>query len=165
MEVIRKEYYQFEPKWEEQQQQAPKKQNKPKKSYRLEKVVIALSISGLLVLSLFLLLRYAAITEMRHQVHSLNNKLQQLEVQKEKIKIEMERVSKSRAIEYEALNRLEMKYPTAESTQYISINTTKVQLLTNELNNRMNGETEIRVSSDANLFARLFHKFTGLLNI
>lgn len=164
MEVVRKEYHHYQPEWE-QQQPTPKKKKKPQKSYRFEKAAVALSICGLLVLSLFLLLRYAAITELRHQVHSQNNTLQQLEEQKEKLKIELERVSKSRAIEEEALTKLEMKYPTPENTQYISINQTKVALLTNELNNRMKSQGEPQEQPKTNPLMRVFHKFTALLNI
>jgi cell division protein FtsL len=161
LEVIRKEYPQLQP--ERREKPTPKKKGMPQKSYRLEKAAVALSICGLLVLSLFLLLRYAAITELRHHVHAQNNTLEQMEMQREKLKIELERVSKSRAIEQEALERLKMQYPSPENTQYIVINQTKVDLLTNELNNRIKLEENLEQPRISPL-KRVVHKFTALLN-
>ena len=166
MEVVRKDYYQYQ-QAEEQQLQQPNKQvkKKAKKSYRLEKVIAGLSISVFLLLGIFLLLRYASITEAKHQVIKLTNQLEQVENQKDKLKIELEKLSKSNWIEMEAKNRLNMTYPNSNQTYYITINPTKVALLTNEMNKQLalhNVEFEGR---EAGVISKVFSKFVGLFKI
>lgn len=165
MEVARKDAFQYQPQWEVQQPEQKKKgKNKPQPSYRKEKVVAFLSIASLMALSLVLLLRYATIIQMRHEVHRQQSQIEELEKQVRKQKIELERVSKSRAIEEEALVRLEMQYPTPENTQYISIDQTKVQLLTEALEQRVNAYYAEEVPKTS-IFTKMVGKFTALLNI
>ncbi len=164
MEVVRKDYYQYQPAVEEMQQpNKPKK--KANKSYRLQKVMAALSISVFLLLSIFLLLRYAAITEAKHRVIQLTNQLEQIENQRDKLKIELERVSKSNWIEMEAQNRLSMIYPDSSQTYYISINPTKVALLTNEMNRQLSIEEASHETAGGNIVSKVLSKFVGLFKI
>ncbi len=164
MEVVRKDYYQYQPAVEQPQpQKKPKK--KAKKSYRLEKAMAALSISVFLLLSIFLLLRYAAITEAKHRVIQMTKQLEQIENQRDKLKIELERVSKTNWIEMEAQNRLSMIYPDASQTYYIDINPTKVALLTNEMNRQLSIEEGGHEAAEGSIISKVLNKFAGLLKI
>lgn len=165
MEVVRKDYYQYQTAVEQQKLQQPNKQKKQaKKSYRLEKVMAALSISVFLLLSIFLLLRYAAITEAKHRVIKLTTQLEQVEKQRDKLTIELEKVSKSNWIEVEAQNRLNMKYPSSSQTNYITINPTKVALLTNEMNKQLSLDSN-EITNEGSVINKMLNKFVGLFKI
>jgi len=165
LEVARKDYYQLhEP--EEQLQRQPKKQKKKEpKRYRFEKVMATVGIITILVLSLSLLLRYASITETRHQVHGLSKQLEQLESQREKLKVEMEKVSKSKTIEAAAKERLNMQYPSKEQVFYVAVDPTKVALMNNEINKKINNGEVIGANNNQSTLKKMFHKISGMFNI
>ncbi|ABR49036.1 hypothetical protein Amet_2886 [Alkaliphilus metalliredigens QYMF] len=130
MVVAQEEYKHLGQEEKQYQQQAPKTQKKPKpKSRKFEKIMIASCLGVILALSLLLLLRYVGITEARHRVHNLGNELEQLEVQKEHLRVEVERASKSKWIEQEAKERLNLQYPTSQQMNYIQIDVTQVALV------------------------------------
>ncbi|WP_026476367.1 septum formation initiator family protein [Alkaliphilus transvaalensis] len=165
MEVARKEYYQLQ---EQQQLNLDKKKQKkikPQKSYRLEKVMATLGIMTILAMSLPLLLRYTAITEVKHQIHRLDQQLDQMENQREKLKIEMERVSKSRAIEEAATERLGMNYPSQEDTFYVSIDQTTVAMMNQEINRRVNASGEEPMVGNTNPLSKMLNRIGNILNI
>ncbi|SCX88935.1 hypothetical protein [Alkaliphilus peptidifermentans] len=164
MEVVRKDYlpYLTEEKKQNNQKQRPQKQKK--NSYRFVKIATAFSISCLLMLGLLLVIRYAAITEMKHEIYNLSRQLDEIEDSREKLKVELEKVTKSRWIESEAVNRLGMMYPISENTYYFSVNSTKTALLTNDLNKNMNTEDTVKVDENG-FIQRTINKFAALLKI
>lgn len=130
MVVARKKYEYLQP----QEEQKVVIKQKTVKNYRFEKILLTFAIMLVFSLSLMLLTRFAAITEAKHQIHTLNNQLEQLKMQKERLKVEVERVSKSRWIEEEAIERLGMQYPLPEQVIYIHVPPTEVALLTSQIN-------------------------------
>ncbi|KAB3538596.1 hypothetical protein F8154_01505 [Alkaliphilus pronyensis] len=164
MEVVRKDYlpHVTEEKQHNHQIKRPKKQKKNK--FRLLKVATACSISCLLMLGLVVVVGYASTTELKHEILSLNKQLEEVEANRDKLKVELEKLSKSRWIEAEAEGRLGMVYPLPENTYYFSVNSTKVSLLTNELNNNMNDKESTGPDKDGFL-SRTISKFVALLNI
>ncbi|GAB6088371.1 hypothetical protein [Alkaliphilus crotonatoxidans] len=161
MEVIRKEYPQLQP--ERREKPTPKKKGMPQKKLPLGKSSCCFINLWAFGIELISPIKIRCHNGAKASVHAQNNTLEQMEMQREKLKIELERVSKSRAIEQEALERLKMQYPSPENTQYIVINQTKVDLLTNELNNRIKLEENLEQPRISPL-KRVVHKFTALLN-
>lgn len=124
-----------------------------------------LSIFVFLFLGIFLLLRYAAITEAKHQVIKLNNQLEQVVNQKEKLKLELEKATKSELIEMEAMSRLNMTYPKVDQTYYITVNPTKVALLTQEMNKQLALPQEgVSVPAEG-VMSKVINKFVELFRI
>ncbi|MBM7614594.1 cell division protein FtsL [Alkaliphilus hydrothermalis] len=165
MEVARKDYYQLQEPQEQLQRQPKKQKKKAPKSYRFEKVMATAGIVTILVLSLSLLLRYASITEARHDVHGLSKQLEQLENQREKLKVEMEKVSKSMTIEAAAKERLNMQYPSKEQVFYVAVDPTKVALMNNEIDKKINEGEVIGLNTNLNPLKKMFHKISGMFNI
>ena len=64
----------------------------------------------------------------------MEKRLESLEAEKAKLKVEVEKVSKSGWIESEAKIRLQMDYPTADQIISINVNPAKVAMLTNRIN-------------------------------
>lgn len=157
MVVAEKKYYYGIPEIDNEQlnQQKPTKKTK-KKNYGLEKVMIFTTIFIVLGASLLLLLRYSKIIEARYALHSLNNKLEQLEVQAQKTRIEVEKVTKSRFVESQAKSRLNMTYPRHDQTMHINVNSIEVSELSNHLDNRFSNLQ--KESSDKRLFSQLLGK-------
>lgn len=165
MEVARKDYipYNIEEKHPIEPQRSKSKGVKVNRSHRFAKVVAVSSVAILLAMGLTLVLRYAAITEMRHQLHGLNKQLEEVEAQKEKLRGELESVSKSRWIEAEAKERLGMTYPQLENTYYIKVDETKVMLLTSQLHKNIASE-EVKIEKSGFL-SKTFNRVMALLNI
>lgn len=119
---------------------APKK----RKSYRLEKFLIVAIIAAIFAFSILILTRFMAIAEVRYRVNKLEKQLEELEIEKVKLKIDLEKVSQSGWVEDEAKDRLQMDYPAPEQIVHININPAKVAMLTNEMeqfkNNGLNKE-------------------------
>jgi len=132
--VAEKKHYYDLPEFEEKQdyQKKPKKKIKPK-SYRLEKVLIFATIFLVLGSSLLLLNRFSEIVEARYAIHSLSSKLEELEVQSQKTRIEVEKVTKSKFVENQAKTRLNMVYPKAEQTIYINVDPMEVAEISSHL--------------------------------
>ncbi|SDK40285.1 cell division protein FtsL [Natronincola ferrireducens] len=161
MVVAKRKYDYLEP--QEQQQQKPIQRQKPKKNYRFEKIMMGFGIITVLSISLVLLIRFATITEAKHRIHHLHNQLEQLETQKEHLRVEVERVSKSRWIEREAKDRLNMQYPLPEQIIYISVDPIETAMLRNQLNN--NEEEIYDKGGSGDTFNKIFSRFVGLFKI
>jgi len=72
---------------EEKQQPKVGKSKKIKKNYRFEKIIITITLATVLAFSILLLTRFMAITEAKHRVNSLQNQIERLEVEKEKLQV------------------------------------------------------------------------------
>ncbi|SES64521.1 hypothetical protein SAMN05660297_00068 [Natronincola peptidivorans] len=162
MVVARKKYDYAQP--QEQQQQQQFKKPKPKRSYRFEKIVVSIGIIAALSLSLMLLTRFAVITETRYRVNHLNTQLEQLHTQKEKLRVEAEKVSKSRWIESEAIDRLDMQYPSPEQILYIHVHPAEVAELSSQLSSKIEENPTYHVASNNNL-NKVFDIIVGLFKI
>lgn len=132
MVVARKELDYLPP--QEQQQKKVIKKQKSKKNYRFESIVFGTGLVITLCLCLMLLLRFTTITEVRHRVDSLNSQLAELEMQKQHLKIKVESLSKSKWIEKEAIERLDMQYPLPEQVIYIHVPPTEVAMISSQIN-------------------------------
>jgi len=132
--LARKESIYIHEQMEEKQQSITNKSKNPKKNYRFEKIIITITLATVLAFSILLLTRFMAITEAKHRVNSLQNQIVRLEVEKEKLRVEVEKVSRSGWIESEAISRLDMVYPSQDQMIYININPTKVEMLASEIN-------------------------------
>lgn len=137
------------------EQKSPKKNKKPK-SYRLEKVMIFTTIFVVLGASLLLLLRYTKIIEARYAIHALNNKLEQVEIQTEKTRVEVEKVTKSRFVESQAKTRLNMTYPNSDQTMYINVDSIEVAEISTQLDKRFNAIQDEKI--DKKLFTQFLSK-------
>lgn len=123
---------------------------KKQKSYIFEKIIIMAIVGVAFACSILVLTRFMAITETRYDLTGLEKQLQRLEIEKTKLKIEVEKVSKSGWIESEAETRLQMNYPTAEQTICINVDPAKVAMLTSKINNS-NYSDSIKLKGDKNL--------------
>ncbi len=112
----------------------PQIHKKRQRSYRFEKVIITIIIAIIFACSISILTRFTSITEARYNVSNLEKRLESLEAEKAKLKVEVEKVSKSGWIESEAKTRLQMDYPTADQIISINVNPAKVAMLTNRIN-------------------------------
>lgn len=160
MVVAREKYDYLQP--QEQKQTKTIKKQKPKKNYRFQKVLLCTNIVAILALSLVLLLRFATITEARHQVHTLNSQLDQLKMQKEHLKVKVESASKSKWIEKEAIERLSMQYPLLEQMLYIHVSPQETAMLTREMrvhNNEVFDEEISKKNSILNMAAKIVGLF------
>ncbi|AOY77435.1 cell division protein FtsL [Clostridium formicaceticum] len=161
MVVARKKYNPIENHGQQQEKTIKKK--KLKRSYRFEKIVLSMGIITVLSLSLMLLTRFATVTEVRHRVNHLNKQLEQLETQKEHLRIEVEKVSKSRWIEREAMERLSMQYPLPEQVVYIHVDPTEIAKLSHQL---QYGEEQLDAQNGSgNIFGETLNRFLGLFRI
>lgn len=104
-----------------------------KKSYRLEKFIIILIIASIFTCSILILTRFMSIVEVRHRVSKLENQLERLEVEKVRLKVDVEKASKSGWIEKEARDRLKMDYPSPDQIVRIKVNQAKVAMINNEI--------------------------------
>lgn len=127
---------------------------KRRKSYVFEKIIVMAIVGVVFVCSMLILTRFTAITEARYSVDNLEKQLEGLEIEKVKLKIEVEKVLKSGWIEDEAKTRLQMDYPTAEQVICINVNPAKVAMLTNEIN-KQNYDDSVKVGENKNLYAFL----------
>ncbi len=127
---------------------------KRRKSHMFEKIIVMAIVGVVFVCSILILTRFTAITEARYSVDNLEKQLEGLEIEKVKLKIEVEKVLKSGWIEDEAKTRLQMDYPAAEQVICINVNPAKVAMLTNEINNQ-NYDDSVKVGENKNLYAFL----------
>ncbi len=127
---------------------------KRRKSHMFEKIIVMAIVGVVFVCSMLILTRFTAITEARYSVDNLEKQLEGLEIEKVKLKIEVEKVLKSGWIEDEAKTRLQMDYPTAEQVICINVNPAKVAMLTNEIN-KQNYDDSVKVGENKNLYAFL----------
>ena len=145
-----------------------KKQKNTKKAlktkYALEMLALMVCLCGVLALNIFLVGRYADITGTRHAVSSLDQKVEQLQNQKEQLLVEIEKSSKLEWIEEEAKSRLSMKYPEKEQLIYISVDPDRVNQISQQVKSS-NEETEQRQKSLPQPIERIIHKFAGILRI
>lgn len=160
MVIAEKKYYYNQPEFEEKQIEQKKQKKKIKqKSYRLEKVMIFSTIFIILCASLLLLLRYSIIIESRYAIHTLSSQLEQLETQTQKTKIAVEKVTKSKNIESQAISRLNMVYPNLEQTMYINIDPIEVAEISNLLDEKFhhlqNDHTTINTKSISYFISKL----------
>jgi len=142
--LARKESIYIHEQMEEKQQSITNKSKKPKKNYRFEKIIITITLATVLAFSILLLTRFMAITEAKHRVNSLQNQIVRLEVEKEKLRVEVEKVSRSGWIESEAISRLDMVYPSQDQMIYININPTKVEMLASEMKKTKDNNSTLR---------------------
>lgn len=133
--------YSYEQIKEKQQPKVKKNRNKkPKKSYKVEKAVLIISLVTIFIFSVLVLTRFLAITEVKYRVNSLQYQIEDLKLEKEKLKIEVEKVSKSRWVEEEAKAKLDMDYPSQNQMIYINIDPTKVAAINNKFKNKNNDD-------------------------
>ncbi|MCC5912548.1 MAG: hypothetical protein JJT76_19185 [Clostridiaceae bacterium] len=164
MVVAPKRDHYIQPQEQQQQQQRVSKNIKRKKSYRFEKIASGLGVSIVLILSLALLIRFAAITDARHHVHSLNQQIEQLESQRENLRVEVERSSKSQWIENEAKERLNMQYPQSQQMIYINVDPIEVAMISSRIKEANERNNNIEEGSST-ILDRAFNKFVGFLKI
>ncbi len=158
MVLARKESVYVHEQVEEKQQHKPKRNKKPKQDYRFEKIIVTTSLAIIFVFSILLLTRFMSITEVKHTVNKLQNRVEDLEIEREKLRVEVEKVSKSRWIEEEAKSRLNMVYPSSDQMIYININPTKVASINNELRSVNNDsfDQEVEMGVFNSFFSKLF---------
>lgn len=140
--------YTYEQAREEKQVQVHRKKQK---GYRFEKIIVTTIIGIIFVCSILILTRFTTITEARYNINSLEKQLESLEIEKTKLRIDVEKVSKSGWIEDEAKNRLQMDYPAAEQVICINVDPAKVAMLTNQIN-RSNYNDSIEPEKGKNLY-------------
>lgn len=160
--VTAREIYEHLPAYEEEvveEVEVKRQKPNPKPNNRFAKLVFSLIIITVLFLCIMLLIRFVSITEARHRVYSLQTELERIENKKEQLKIEVERVSKSKWIEEEAKNRLGMQYPLPEQVLYIHIHPNEVAMISNELQQ----ETEKNLSTSPDTKHGLYTTITKIV--
>ena len=170
MVLAREESIYIHKQIEEQQQSQIKKNKKKKKNYRFEKILIIGTLGIVLVFSMLLLKRFIGqsgyaedITEAKHRVNSLQNQIVRLETEKEKLRVEVETVSRSGWIESEAKSRLEMIYPTQDQVIHININPAKVAMIASEIDKtKDNNFTQEEESKISNSFFTKLASYIGI---
>lgn len=135
-----------------------------KKKYVLEMLTLMVCLCGVLALNIFLVGRFADITGTRHEVSSLDKKVERLQNQKEQLLVEIEKSSKLEWIEEEAKERLSMKYPDKDQLIYISVDSEKVNQISQRVQ-RNKEEPESKEQSLPQSIERIIHKFAGILRI
>ncbi|HZX21790.1 MAG TPA: cell division protein FtsL [Clostridia bacterium] len=136
---------------QKKEEKRSKTYRKKRKSFIFEKVIIMGIIGVAFAFSILVLTRFMTITETRYGLTGLEKQLERLEIEKTKLKIEIEKVSKSGWIESEAETRLQMNYPTAEQTICINVDPAKVAMLTSKINNSNYGDST-ESKGDKNLY-------------
>ncbi|RQD66907.1 MAG: hypothetical protein D5S00_11575 [Tindallia sp. MSAO_Bac2] len=148
----------------------PKRKNQQKakravkKKYALELVALMVCLCGVLALNIFLVGRYADITNTRHAVSSLEQRVEQLQNHREQLMVEIERSSKLEWIEEEAKNRLSMKHPEKDQLIYISVDPERVRQVSQRID-RKNSEVEQNDNGLPQPIERIIHRFAGVLRI
>ena len=125
MLVAKKELDYYYPDQVDIPEEKPRKVQEKRKS-KSKKVVYKLLVMGFaiigLVLSLFILYRYANITKVRLEITELEKQKIELEKEKEDLIAELEGIKSSSKIEEDAIVRLGMDYPTEDQVVYMEIN-------------------------------------------
>ena len=125
MLVTKKEldYYDYNGNQADVEYEKPKKTYKKKKkkskvSYKL--FIVELAIIGL-ILSLFILFRYANITKVRQEITDLERQKTELAKEKEYLTTELESIKSSSKIEEDEMIKLGMDYPTQDQIVYLNV--------------------------------------------
>ncbi len=125
----------------------PEIRKKKRKNRRFEKTIATIIIVAVFACSILILMRFTVITEARNNVNNLEKQLEELETEKAKLKVDVEKALKSGWIESEAKIRLEMDYPTTEQIIGITVDSSKVAMLNSEINKtNHNGPTKSKDS-------------------
>lgn len=95
-----------------------KRKKRTKALYRL--ALMGIAMIGL-ILSLFILYRYANITKIRLEITELEKQKVELEKEKENLVAELEAIKSSSKIEEDAVVKLGMDYPTEEQIVYLDV--------------------------------------------
>ncbi len=104
-----------------------KAQEKKRKNNSFAKLII-LSIPMIMVgIALFILFRYANITEVRQEITKLERQKVELEKTKQDLIGELEGIKSSVKIAEDAVTKLGMDYPTEGQIVYISVNENKIE--------------------------------------
>ena len=126
------------------------KKKKSKVSYKL--FAIGLAMIGL-ILSLFILYRYANITKVRQEITELERQKFELEREKEDLITELESIKSSSKIEEEAMIKLGMSYPTEDQIVYINVGD---MVMEEEINTKKEFVLVKQLKSIVNLVLGLF---------
>ncbi len=122
MLVAKKELDYYQDETHIQKEKPKKVKVRKKKSNASSKLlIIGLAMIGL-ILSLFILYRYANITKIRLEVTELEKHKTELEREKEDLIAELEGIKSSSKIEEDAIVKLGMDYPTEEQVVSIEVN-------------------------------------------
>lgn len=127
-----------------------KKKKNIKVSYKLS--AIGLAMIGL-ILSLFILYRYANITKVRLEITELEKQKVELEKEKEHLTTELESIKSSSKIEEDAMIKLGMDYPTEDQIVYINV---KDMDMDEEINTKKEFILSKQLKSIVNLVLGLF---------
>ncbi|HZK57278.1 MAG TPA: cell division protein FtsL [Clostridia bacterium] len=127
---------------------------KEQKNHRFAKIFITSIVGIVFACSILILTRFTAITEARYNVDSLEKRLEKLETEKTKLRIEVEKVSKSGWIEDEAKTRLQMDYPTTEQVICINVDPAEVAMLTGKIN-KSDYDDSVKLKKRRNLYGFL----------
>ncbi|NMB26742.1 MAG: hypothetical protein GX987_01655 [Tissierellia bacterium] len=145
-------YYpdQVDAEYERPKRTYKRKKKKAKVSYKL--FAIGLAIIGL-ILSLFILYRYANITKVRQEITELERQKIELEKEKEHLTTELESIKSSSKIEEEAIIKLGMDYPTEDQIIYINVKDMDIE---KEINTKKEFVLVKQLRSIVNLVLGLF---------
>ncbi len=94
--------------------------NKKKKTFYATKLFMAIVLTGLLFISI--LFGYAAISEIKYQVYEHKQAMNDLQIEIEKNKIELEAMNKTSIIEDKAVHELGMQVPQRQQIVYLGEN-------------------------------------------
>ncbi len=113
--------YNYEPNYLEELQ--PKKTSKKvKKKKSLNKKMYLYMVIIILLTSLFILTRYAKITEVRIEISKLENEVSELQKVKLNLEGDIESLKSTTKISEEAINNLGMIFPKEGQIVYVSVN-------------------------------------------
>ncbi|MBS4535417.1 cell division protein FtsL [Clostridium sp. D2Q-14] len=121
MVVARKEFQTYD--LQKEKDRKPRKNKKPKKNNTLIKLKLFLYATGVLTISIIILLRFAHISRLQYDLSSLETEVSSLEKEKQNLSIRLEKIKDSRWIEEVAINSLDMSYPDENQKVYIDVDT------------------------------------------
>jgi len=107
---------------DEKQYKPLRKKKKKTKNNAAIKMKLFASALLLLCVCLFVLLRYAYITQIKFDVSQLDKEITKLHSEKQDLLIELDKIKESGLIEFEAQSKLGMVYPSEEQIVYVSLN-------------------------------------------
>lgn len=118
MLVAKKEIYSY---LDEPKKQPIRNRKKNTRSNFAMKVKLITSAIMILCICLFVLLRYAYMTEIEFEVTQLNKEIETLNNKKQSLTFELDVIKSSGLIEAEAQNKLGMVYPSDQQIVYLSV--------------------------------------------
>jgi len=116
--VAKKEIYSY---LDEPKKQPIRNRKKNTRSNFAMKVKLITSAIMILCICLFVLLRYAYMTEIEFEVTQLNKEIETLNNKKQSLTFELDVIKSSGLIEAEAQNKLGMVYPSDQQIVYLSV--------------------------------------------